>query len=77
MLPILNIFGRQYCKDSNRVMRKLNNNKPIIYEEYKLLEIDIERYAVGMKGYVVFDFGDYEPLNRFVDVALEKWRKRL
>ncbi|MBE8969632.1 DUF91 domain-containing protein [Nostocales cyanobacterium LEGE 12452] len=70
-------YIQQYCKDSNRVMRKLNNNEPIIYEEYKLLEVDIERYAVGIKGYVVFDFGDYEPLNGFVDVALEKWLKRL
>jgi uncharacterized protein (UPF0297 family) len=71
-------YIRQYCKDRNRVIRKLNNNEPIIYEEYKLLEVDIERYAELMTGnYVVFDFGGYEPLNGLVDVALEKWLKRL
>lgn len=70
-------YIRQYCKDRNRVIRKLNNNEPIIYEEYKLLEVDIERYAFGMKRYVVFDFGDYDSLNGLVDVALEKWRQRL
>lgn len=57
-------YLRQYYKDRNRILRKLNNNEPIMYEEYRLLEFE-------------FDFGGYELLNGFVDIALEKWLKRL
>ncbi|BAZ29659.1 hypothetical protein NIES4074_21060 [Cylindrospermum sp. NIES-4074] len=62
-------YFRQHCKDINKVIRKLNNHELILYEEYKLLEVDLTGYAIGSKGYVVFDFGEYEALDGFVELA--------
>ncbi|MEH2326187.1 MAG: endonuclease NucS domain-containing protein [Nostoc sp.] len=69
----------QHFKDRNRIARKLNNSEPLTYEERKLLEIDVNNFPVNYGGERpnTYKFDHYDSLNGLVDVALEKWRKRL
>ena len=69
----------QHFKDRNRIARKLNNSEPLTYEERKLLEIDVNKFCVDYGGgrLNTYKFDHYDSLNGLVEVALEKWRKRL
>ncbi|MCL6750039.1 hypothetical protein KBT16_03220, partial [Nostoc sp. CCCryo 231-06] len=69
----------QHLKDRNRIARKLNNSEPLTYEERKLLEIDVNKFTVNYGGERpnTYKFDHYDSLNGLVDVALEKWQKRL
>ncbi|MEH1787050.1 MAG: hypothetical protein V7L23_16090 [Nostoc sp.] len=70
---------RQYFKDRNRILRKINNFEPLTYEDRKLLEIDANKFCIVQGGgrLNTYKFDHYDSLNGFVDVALEKWLKRL
>lgn len=69
----------QHFKDRNRIARKLNNSEPLTYEERKLLKIDVNKFCVDYGGgrLNTYKFDHYDSLNGLVEVALEKWRKRL
>jgi hypothetical protein len=69
----------QYFKDINRIIRKINNSEPLTYEERKLLEIDANKFCIVQGGgrLNTYKFDHYDSLNGLVDVALEKWLKRL
>ncbi|MBE8990400.1 endonuclease NucS domain-containing protein [Nostoc sp. LEGE 12450] len=69
----------QHSKDRNRIARKLNNSEPLAYEERKLLEIDVNEFShvIGGGRLNTYKFDNYDSLNGLVNVALEKWRKRL
>ncbi|MEH2288656.1 endonuclease NucS domain-containing protein [Nostoc sp.] len=69
----------QHSKDRNRIARKLNNSEPLIYKERQLLEIDINEYThvIGGGTLNTYKFDYYDSLNGLVELALEKWRKRL
>ncbi|QMS89173.1 DUF91 domain-containing protein [Nostoc edaphicum CCNP1411] len=69
----------QHSKDRNRIARKLNNSEPLAYEERKLLEIDVNEFShvIGGGRLNTYKFDRYDSLNGLVDVALEKWLKRL
>ncbi|MEH2235535.1 endonuclease NucS domain-containing protein [Nostoc sp.] len=69
----------QYFKDRNRISRKFNNSEPLTYEERKLLEIDANKFCIVQGGEKLntYKFDHYDSLNGLVEVALEKWRKRL
>jgi RecB family endonuclease NucS len=72
-------YFSQYSKDRNRIIRKLNNSEPLIYEERQLLEIDANEFTLVIGGgrLNTYKFDRYDSLNGLVDVALEKWQKRL
>lgn len=74
-----NKYFSQYSKDRNRIIRKLNNSEPLTYEERQLLEIDANEFTLVIGGgrLNTYKFDRYDSLNGLVDVALEKWRKRL
>ncbi|MEH2265032.1 endonuclease NucS domain-containing protein [Nostoc sp.] len=69
----------QYHKDRNRIARKLNNSKPLTYEERQLLEIDANEFVhvIGGGRLNTYKFDHYDSLNGLINVALEKWLKRL
>ncbi|MEH2200109.1 endonuclease NucS domain-containing protein [Nostoc sp.] len=69
----------QHHKDRNRIARKLNNSEPLTYEERQLLEIDVNEFVhvIGGGRLNTYKFEHYDSLNGLVEVALEKWRKRL
>ncbi|MEH2110578.1 endonuclease NucS domain-containing protein [Nostoc sp.] len=69
----------QHSKDRNRIARKLNNSEPLTYEERKLLEIDANEFThVSGGGRLnTYKFDRYDSLNGLVEIALEKWLKRL
>ena len=69
----------QHSKDRNRIARKFNNSEPLTYEERQLLEIDVNEFVhvIGGGRLNTYKFENYDSLNGLVDVALEKWRKRL
>ncbi|MFW9257226.1 endonuclease NucS domain-containing protein [Nostoc sp. CALU 546] len=69
----------QHSKDRNRITRKLNNSEPLTYEERQLLEIDANEFTLVIGGgrLNTYKFDRYDSLNGLVDVALEKWLKRL
>ncbi|MBW4571064.1 MAG: DUF91 domain-containing protein [Tolypothrix carrinoi HA7290-LM1] len=63
-------YMRQYCKDRNRITRKLSNHEPLTYEDMKLMEVD--HYGLD-----IYKFEKYEDLDKLIDLALETWLKRL
>ncbi|WP_413173751.1 endonuclease NucS domain-containing protein [Anabaena azotica] len=69
----------QFCKDRNRISRKFDNSEPLTYEETKLLEIDANKFIIMVGGSKlrVYNFGNYESLEQLVNLALEKWLKRI
>ncbi|MEH1955137.1 endonuclease NucS domain-containing protein [Nostoc sp.] len=69
----------QHSKDRNRIARKLNNSEPLTSEERKLLEIDANEFThvIGGGRLNTYKFDRYDSLNGLVEVALEKWLKRL
>ncbi|OKH35080.1 hypothetical protein FACHB389_13095, partial [Nostoc calcicola FACHB-389] len=72
-------YFSQYSKDRNRIIRKLNNSEPLIYEERQLLEIDANEFTLVIGGgrLNTYKFDNYDSLNELVEVALIKWRNRL
>ncbi|MDZ7993412.1 MAG: endonuclease NucS domain-containing protein [Nostoc sp. EfeVER01] len=74
-----NKYFSQYSKDRNRITKKLNNSEPLTYEERQLLEIDANEFTLVIGGgrLNTYKFERYDSLNGLVDVALEKWLKRL
>ncbi|WP_322644507.1 MULTISPECIES: hypothetical protein [unclassified Nostoc] len=74
-----NKYFSQYSKDRNRITRKLNNLEPLTHEERQLLEIDANEFTLVIGGgrLNTYKFDRYDSLNGLVDLALEKWRKRL
>lgn len=74
-----NKYFSQYYKDRNRITRKINNSEPLTYEERQLLEIDANEFTLVRGGgrLNTYKFDRYDSLNGLVEVALEKWRKRL
>ncbi|MEH2208080.1 MAG: hypothetical protein V7K53_29075 [Nostoc sp.] len=74
-----NKYFSQYSKDRSRITRKLNNSEPLTYEERQLLEIDANEFTLVIGGgrLNTYKFDRYDSLNGLVEVALEKWLKRL
>ncbi|NDJ20364.1 DUF91 domain-containing protein [Nostoc sp. B(2019)] len=72
-------YFSQYSKDRNRITRKLNNSEALLYEERQLLEIDANEFTLVIGGgrLNTYKFDHYDSLNGLVEVALEKWLKRL
>jgi RecB family endonuclease NucS len=70
---------KQFCKDRNRISRKLDNFEPLTYEERNLLEIDANQYFTirGAGGIRTYKFVNDYSLEKLVNLALEKWLKRL
>jgi hypothetical protein len=58
---------RQYCKDINRIRRRMRESQPVTHEELKYIEGYIEEH----------DNVPYKSLKLLVDLALKKWLERL
>jgi RecB family endonuclease NucS len=68
----------QFCKDRNRISRKLKNSEPLVYEETKLLEINPYKFPILVRGGEVYTYNiKYGSLDKLLNSALEKWFKRL
>ena len=58
---------RQYCKDINRIRRRMAESQPVTHEELKYIEAYIDEH----------DNVPYKSLKFLVDLALKKWLERL
>ncbi|HEY9903890.1 MAG TPA: endonuclease NucS domain-containing protein [Candidatus Sericytochromatia bacterium] len=58
---------RQYCKDINRIRRRMRESQPVTHEELKYIEAYIEEH----------DNVPYKSLKSLVDLSLKKWLERL
>lgn len=58
---------RQYCKDINRIRRRMRESQPVTHEELKYIEAYIQEH----------DNVPYKSLKLLIDLALKKWLERL
>jgi hypothetical protein len=62
--------ARQWAKETNKIRDKIRNLQPVTYEEMKLLETRKEvRFELSISP--------YKNMDELVDMALEKWLKRI
>ncbi|MBS0017167.1 MAG: DUF91 domain-containing protein [Arthrospira sp. SH-MAG29] len=77
-LPIKKSVGDQYIKETNRIIKRLRDKKPLLYEEIKILYQDRERCKNELNQKPDYDFDSHDKtLGSLLDLALEKWSDRV
>jgi RecB family endonuclease NucS len=67
-----------YCKNSNRIIKKIQSLQPVTYEELQLAGLDMAIF-ICIRNYFPYYVTDehYQKLDSLVGIALEKWHQRI